>query len=120
MVRMVASSNGEGPFMRNSRCSALRMADVAYGGSRGRDGAACAAPSISSPSALGWEVVVREERIGREIRPLHRHHERGIGLLRVDHLLEERVLRRLICRDLVPAFEELAQDLRWRLQHLHA
>src|SRR5262245_46494063 len=115
MVRMVASSHGDGPFMRMSRCSTLRtVPSPRHGGLYGRGGAARAAPSIYLLSALGREVVVREERVRREISPLHRHHERGIGLLRVDHFLEERVRRRLVGHDLVPAFEELAQNLRRR------
>src|SRR5262249_16132289 len=61
-------------------------------------------------STMRREVIVGQEGVRREIRPFHRNDKRRIRLLRVDHLLEERVLRGLIGHDLVPASEELTQD----------
>src|SRR5712691_7567129 len=69
---------------------------------------------------LFWEVVVRRERVRREHEALRGNHLRGIFALRVVHLLEERVLRRLLRRDHVPSLQECDQDLGRRAQDLRA
>src|SRR3990167_8102978 len=56
-------------------------------------------------------VVVRRELVRREHEALRGNHEPRVLLLRLEDLLEERVLRGLRGRDLVPGLEELDQDV---------
>src|SRR3954464_2408334 len=51
-------------------------------------------------------IVVGGEGIGRRVEALRRHDPGGVFPLRVEHALEERVLRRFLLRHLVPRLEE--------------
>src|SRR5467141_1866915 len=66
---------------------------------------------------LFGEVVVRRERVRWEHEAFRGNHLRGIFALRVVHLLEERILRRLFLRHLVPGLEEVDQDRGRRAQN---
>src|SRR5581483_12359670 len=115
IVRMVASNRGEGC------CSAMRWVSSRGGGGRSSAGVKRGRPlrpppMASGPSLLLGEVVVGHERVRREVEPLVGHNQRGIGLLAVQHLLEEGAVRRLRGRDLVARLDEGEQDLGRRAQ----
>src|SRR5687767_11889905 len=69
--------------------------------------------------ALG-PVVVRRERIRREVEALGRHYDRRVLALRLVHPLEERVLGALLGGELVPFAQEADQDVRRGAQDAHA
>src|SRR6185295_16737073 len=65
-------------------------------------------------------VILAGKIVRREPGQLERHDLFGVGLLAVDDLPIERVLRRILSLDLFPLVEKVLQDLVGRTMHLNA
>src|SRR6185312_7765615 len=88
-------------------------------------GGSDASSSVTERSLLGQvdlalPVILAGKIVRREPGQLERHDLFGVGLLAVDDLPIERVLRRILSLDLFPLVEEVLQDLVGRTMHLDA